>query len=399
VLPQETHVFVVCSTEVRRVIRELHDAWSSHPNCLHAFAAKANPLNAVLKVVRDAGMGCETASLGEFTMAERVFPANRIVFDSPAKTVEELRHVVYQNVYVNLDNFEELERVANMHREKPVCATIGLRINPQLGYGTIGALSTGAATSKFGIGLNDFRREIVDAYAAHEFLSMIHVHTGSQGIGLTMMVEGVKSIVNLAQEIGPQISVVDIGGGLPVNFTSDDYTPSMKGYVSSLQISVPELFSGKYKLITEFGRSIVAKAGFLASRVEYTKMAGNRRIIQQHIGADLAVRTVWAPEVWKLRVDVYNERGELKTEDMHETDVAGPCCFGGDLVASNVLLPRAAALRDIVVVKDTGAYYHSSFSHYNLRQPPPCYLYDEDGDVLTLIKAKQTIDEAIAIMM
>jgi diaminopimelate decarboxylase len=402
--PRRTHAFVVCSSEVRRVVSALHAAFPQKEGLkiTHAFAAKANPLFGVLTVVRDAGMGCETASLGELTMALRVFPPEKIIFDSPCKTHEELGMALRLPCFVNLDNFDELDRVSRIIGSLPegaLKATVGLRINPQLGYGSNATLSTGTKTSKFGIGLDDCRAKIVAAFKSHSFLSMLHVHTGSQGIGLRMMVDGVKAIVDLAEEIGPQVQVIDMGGGLPVNFASDEYKPSVQSYVAELQTSVPLLLSGRFHVITEFGRSIIAKAGVLASRVEYAKENGGRRIIQQHIGADLAVRTAWAPKDWPLRVDIFDKRGELKTDDVGESDVAGPCCFGGDLICSAQRLPRAVALEDFVVVKDVGGYYHSSFSYYNLRQPPPCFIYDEETDILTLINRGRTVEETVDLMM
>lgn len=401
IFPGKTHALIICKSELGRVIAELHEAFPPVVQALHAFAAKANPLVGVLEVVKANGMGCETASMGELAVAETVFDASHIVFDSPVKTLEELRHALYRPMYINLDNFQELDRVARLNEEKPIVATVGLRVNPQLGAGTIGALSTGAATSKFGIGLLDAREDLISAFRQHAFLSMLHIHTGSQGIGLTMMVEGVKSLVALADQIGDQVKVIDIGGGLPVNFASDEMKPTPNEYSEALQQQVPSLFSGKYKLITEFGRCVVAKAGVLMSRVEYTKVNGGRRIIQQHIGADLAVRTVWRPTDWPLRVDVYDVAagGVLRTEDVAATDVAGPCCLGGDLVAVDRPLPQATPMTDIVVVKDVGGYYHSNFSIYNLRQIPPAYLYDEASDSLTLISSGRTLDETISLML
>jgi diaminopimelate decarboxylase len=401
IFPDKTHIFLVCKSELERVIADLHKSFPPSVDALHAFAAKANPLVGVLDVMKANGMGCETASMGELAVAERVFQSNQIVFDSPVKTLEELRHAVYRPMYINLDNFQELERVAFLHAEKPIVATVGLRINPQLGSGTIGALSTGAATSKFGIGLLDARQEVLAAFRDHNFLSMLHIHTGSQGIGLTMMVEGVKSLVGLAEEIGEQVKVIDIGGGLPVNFSSDEVKPTPLEYSTALQQQVPNLFSGKYKLITEFGRSVVAKAGVLISRVEYTKINGGRRIIQQHIGVDLALRTVWCPNDWPLRVDIYDiaAGGVLRTEDLAATNVAGPCCLGGDLVAIDRALPLATPMTDVVVVKDVGGYYHSNFSIYNLRQMPPAYLFDEVDGSLTLISKGRTLDDTIDMML
>jgi diaminopimelate decarboxylase len=449
-----THCFVVSADELRYTSHALHDAfeavlekpesWSSlrggsrsqqlqHPFILHSFAAKANPLQGVLAfAAKECALGCETASIGEFAMAQRAgYPLENIVFDSPVKTNAELKYVIAQGqgaaekaqgggAFVNVDNFEELDRVANIFSglgsDAPHNTTIGLRINPQLGQGSIGQLSTALATSKFGIGLHDAKAEIMAAFKNHPtFVKMLHVHTGSQGIGLKMMVAGVKAIVDLAEEInsvegGGRCTVIDIGGGLPVNFTSDEYTPTFASYVEALKEGVPALFSGKYSIITEFGRSLVAKAGVLASRVEYVKVNGGRRIVQQHIGADLAIRTVWQPENWKLRVDVYNlyaastpsaprePTGVLRELDEStdvKTDVAGPCCLGGDLMCVDRPLPATILpLDDCIVLKDVGGYYHSSFSHYNLRSAPPCYLHHEEGNRLEVVHRGDSIDTA-----
>lgn len=402
-----THAFVVCSSELQRVIeQELFAAFPPQLEVLHAFAAKANPLRGVLGVAHKCGMGCEVASMGELMMAQRVFEPHQIVYDSPVKTWDELRHAVYLPMYLNVDNFEELARIEQLNRERPIVATVGIRINPQIHPGTgQPALRTCGPQSKFGVGLSDNREQIVDAFRRNTFLKMLHVHSGSQG-GMDVMVEAAKRIVELAEIIGSQVSVLDIGGGLAVNFASDEITPTVKEYVAALQVGAPSLLSGKYKIITEFGRTLVAKAGVLISRVEYSKVNGDRRIVQQHLGHDLAVRTVWCPDAWPLRVDIFDEAGELKRctpeeMELHSekrllTDVAGPCCLGGDLICTSRPLPQAHALRDFVVVKDVGGYYHSSFSMYNLRQMPPAYLYDEPLDELTQISRGRTMEETLA---
>ena len=421
-LKKHTHFFLLCSSAIRRASQELDDAFLHTPSekklnllpeqeakqeeakkvvVLHAFAAKANPLKAILAVAQRAGLGCETASIGEFEQALKVFPPCRIVFDSPVKTTDELRRAVYLPCFLNVDNFQELDRVAQMNTERPIVATIGVRINPQLGAGAIGQLSTALETSKFGIGLKDHRTELVAAFHEHAFLKMLHVHTGSQGIGLTMMTAGVKAIVSLALEIGvDKVRFIDIGGGLPVNFSSDEVVPTFQTYADGLKKEVPELFDAKnnFGLITEFGRAIVAKAGVLISRVEYTKVNGGRRIIQQHIGADLCLRTVWQPENWKLRVDVYDALGFIKNDSLGETDVAGPCCLGGDLVAVKQMLPAAVPMEDCVVVKDVGGYYHSSYSFYNLRMAPPVYLFDEETQELMCINSGQSLESCLSFM-
>ena len=164
----------------------------------------------------------------------------------------------------------------------------------------------------------------MSAFKKYGFLKMVHVHTGSQGLSLDVMVDAIKKVAAFAQEVGPQVSIFDVGGGLSVNFKSDDVSPTFASYSAALQAQVPMLFDGSCSVITEFGRSIVAKSGIFLSRVEYTKVAGGRFIIQQHCGHDLLVRTVWCPQVWPLRILVFNgSNGSLRTDDLVVTDVAG----------------------------------------------------------------------------
>ena len=66
--------------------------------------------------------------------------------------------------------------------------------------------------------------------------------------------------------------LLDIGGGLPMNYLSDEEFRTYEMYTAALQQQVPGLFTGDFELFTEFGRSIVQKAGWIGSRIEYTKV-------------------------------------------------------------------------------------------------------------------------------
>ncbi len=80
---------------------------------LHAIAIKANPLVEVLREVVRTGAGLEAASIEEVELALAAgCPAERVIFDSPAKTIDEIAHALRLGVYLNVDNFAELERIA-----------------------------------------------------------------------------------------------------------------------------------------------------------------------------------------------------------------------------------------------------------------------------------------------
>ncbi|MFC9068394.1 type III PLP-dependent enzyme domain-containing protein [Streptomyces harbinensis] len=381
---------------------------------LHTFAVKAAALPAVLRRLAALGIGAEVASPGELALAHAagLDPA-RIVLDSPAKTRTELRTALRQGIALNADNPQELDRLTELlatgtgTEAGPGGAhgPIGIRVNPQLGGGSIDAMSTATATSKFGVPLRDEggRAWVLRAFAERPWLTRLHCHTGSQGIPLERMAAGVRATYELAEEINTaagrrQIDTLDIGGGLPVHFGGDDTTPTFADYARLLRREVPGLFGGRYALVTEFGRSLLAKSGMILTRVEYTKTAGGRPIAVTHAGAQVATRTVFAPDAWPIRVAAYDAKGRPKTGTPVRQDVAGPCCFAGDLVARDRALPPLAP-GDLAALLDTGAYYFSTPFGYNSLPRPAVHGYEPgpDGRLgFTVLRRAQTLAEVVA---
>ncbi|MFR9676637.1 diaminopimelate decarboxylase [Streptomyces sp. TR02-1] len=400
-------------TAVREAAASLHAAFAEvtapGQEVLHAFAVKAGSLVPVLRLLDDCGVGAEVASPGELALARAAgVPAARTVLDSPAKTTAELREALGLGIALNVDNPQELERLdALVHAAGGTSsAPVGLRVNPQIGGGDIDAMSTATATSKFGVALRDegARRWVVEAYRARPWLTRLHCHVGSQGMALSVMAEGVRATWELAEEINTavgcrQVTVLDIGGGLPVNFDSDETAPAFADYARLLASRVPGLFDGRYGLVTEFGRSLLAKAGTIVARVEYAKSSGGRPIAVTHAGAQVAVRTVFAPDAWPLRVAAYDAKGLPKDGPAVAQDVAGPCCFAGDLVARERAVPLMAA-GDHAALLDTGAYYFSTPFGYNSLPRPGVHGYDASaGDApvrFMTVRAPQTQADLVA---
>ncbi|NUR31882.1 MAG: diaminopimelate decarboxylase [Catenulispora sp.] len=406
--PDETPVAAfVDLAGIAETARELHAAWPDGLDVLHAFAAKANPLVPVLALLRQHGLGCEVSSPGELAQARAAgFPAERIVLDSPAKSRRELVDALNSGIALNVDNFEELERVDRLIAGGLPARRIGVRINPQVGIGSIEAMSTAGQTTKFGVALADpgNRERLLRAYAERPWLRWVHVHVGSQGIPLELNAGGVAEAVAFAQEVDAlrpgQVEGIDVGGGLPVDFTGDEDAPTFTDHVTALRAAAPELFSGAFRVVTEYGRSVMAKNGFIASRVEYTKSSGGRAIALTHAGAQVAARTVFAPDAWPLRVLAYDGDGLPSTAELEVQDVAGPCCFAGDLLARERKLPKLET-GDVVVVPDTGAYYFSSPFQYNSLPMPPVFGFEvsagsQDAVAFRVLRAAESLDDLVA---
>ncbi|MGV6852068.1 MAG: diaminopimelate decarboxylase, partial [bacterium] len=218
---------------------------------------------------------------------------------------------------------------------------------------------------------------------------------------LDLMCTGIGIATDLAIEINgilghTQITHIDIGGGLPVDFTQDDDNPSFKEFSDFLKQRVPALFTDNFNVITEYGRAIAAKNAVTIGRVEYTKYMGGVPITSCHIGVQTLVRTVYEPEDWKRRVTAFNSQGEVKANDLLDQNIGGPACFSGDLIARERGLP-AVEFGDYLMVHDTGSYHFSSHYQYNALPRIPVYAYEVSNNQVTLeiISAGQTTQDVI----
>jgi len=386
-----------------QTVGKLQAAFPDH--FLHTFAIKANFYLPVLRHLAKLGMGAEVAGPGELELALRsTFKPDKMVFDAPVKTMQEITRALELGMALNIDNFQELERI-EQHSQAPLDdACIGFRINPQIGAGSVTLSSTATLTSKFGVGLEDKgnREKLIDAYMRNDWLNAIHVHVGSIGCSLELMAEGIAVTMKFVHEINKRagfrkITTVDMGGGLPVSFLSDEDDPEFADYAAVLREKVPDLFSGEFKVMTEFGRSVVAKSAYSVARVEYTKNMGGRQIALTHAGAHNMMRIVFQPEVWARRVTALSPSGQARTGERIVQDIAGPCCFAGDIIAHQRPLPLLEP-GDAVMVHDTGAYCFSNHFMYNALGSDPVYTCSRDGNGqyrLNMINAGEGVEALI----
>ena len=400
------------------------------PGTLHGLAIKANPLIRIMEFVKNVApnIGVEAASIGEVTLALKAgYQPDQIVYDSPVKTMADLEYALQKGVNINIDNFSELDRVNQLTLTPS--GSIGLRVNPQIGTGTIAESSVAGEYSKFGIPINQNRPELEDAFLRYPWLKGVHLHVGSQGCPMHMLIDGIGILYDFVMNVNakrhetgfPPISVFDIGGGLPISYKSDTEPPSMEEYVNAIISRAPVLFDKEWSenkiksqgrtfksetprtkaemlsvspmLITEFGRWIYTNSGWTVSRVEYVKheRAGNTAML--HVGADLFVRECLNPKDWQHNYSLFDREGRLKTgSDVYPYNLAGPLCFSGDIIARNVLLPKVDE-GDLIVIHDTGGYTFSMWSRYNSRQTPRILGYFNNGEKFEILKERETLEE------
>jgi len=367
-------------------------------NTLHTAAIKANPVFNILRFVKTTGIGAEAASLPEIFLAQKAgFISDKIVFDSPIKTNEELEYALKLNIHINADSLAELKRIAKLKNKIHSTSTVGIRINPQVGIGKIKMTSVAGEYSKFGVPIKEFKTELPDCFLKYNWLTGVHLHIGSQGCDIEMLVDGCKIVYDFAAGVNAylkrkQITLFDIGGGMPVSYKQNETPPSMRKYCELLRKTCPKLFTKDIKIITEFGRWIFANAGWAVSKVEYVKRTKSINTIMMHLGADMFLRKIYNPNDWHHEISIVDSGGRLKTGKRKKYCIAGPLCFAGDILEREILLPEVNE-GDLMIIHDTGAYTSSMWSRYNSRQFPKVIGYEDEGKKFILLKPRESLQK------
>lgn len=160
----------------------------------------------------------------------------------------------------------------------------------------------------------------------------------------------------------------------------------------------PTLFQKERTIVTEFGKSLIAKSGAIITLVEDMIYSTNNEtklsIAITHAGADLMLRTAYCPDKFSHRLELLSSAGELVDRQQCNVTVAGPLCFSGDVIASNISFKDCKA-GDRVVILDAGANTLSLHSRHCSRLAPPVYAFRSLSDgkiVYNIIKQKETTD-------
>ncbi len=364
----------------------------------HTVAIKANPVLGVLKSVVSAGFGLEAASLEEVALARAAgCPGKGIVYNSPAKTSQDLRMAVEWGVVINVDNLQEFERLAEIAEKQAPVEPVFLRVNPLVGKGSISTTSVASSDSKFGFPVTDVPL-IQNLFRDHSWLKGLHVHTGSQGYKIVDLVGGYRRVLDLKLAIDGacgqgRVSHLNIGGGLPFNYRNEDGAV-IADWAKMLRLELKELF-GLECVYTELGRVVHASAGWAASRVEYVKQTGDHKTAVVHLGADCFLRPVYRPNDWSHRLDVFDaDFVQKKSPESEPWSIAGPLCFGEDYLARRSPMTTIAE-NDVIVIHDVGAYTFSMWSRHCSRGMPVILGYEEAGGPLTVLKKKETLEDIV----
>jgi diaminopimelate decarboxylase len=357
-----TPVYVYSTATFERHARVFREGLAAAGDVHLAYAIKANPNLAVLRVLAREGYGADVVSGGELARALAAgIPAADVVFSGVGKTDAELQMALDVGLgQFNLELEEEGVVLAGLAHARGMRADATLRVNPDVDAGTHAKISTGKRENKFGVPI-DQAPAIFSRLAALPGLAMrgVAMHIGSQLSDLGPLEAAYARVGELVAELralGHPIERVDLGGGLGIPYRAGEVFPTPAEYGAM----VARVTKGwGVRLMFEPGRLIAGNAGVLLTEVIWVKPGS----INPYVIVDAAMNDLARPAMYDAWHDfaAVHPTGERMT-----ANIAGPVCETGDTFAMGREIDTVKR-GDLALFRTAGAYGATMSSTYNSR--------------------------------
>jgi len=387
-----TPAYVYSRAAFANAYKEFERGLNKIPHTI-CFAVKSNGNLSILQHLAKMGSGFDIVSGGELEhLGHLGVRGERIVFSGVGKTREEIRAALQYSpsgsakrgkqssggiLLFNVESEAELEVLLeeserNVARGGKIPA-VAIRVNPDVAAGGHPHIATGSHTHKFGLDWPEARR----LYLAHKdskYLQWkgISAHIGSQIVSLAPFRRAFRRIAGFVNELkraGIHLEYLDLGGGLGVRYTTEKnssrvaYARMVGGLVRALGLH----------LLLEPGRSIIAAAGVLLTRVIYTKRNRGKTFVV----ADAAMNDLLRPALYGAvhPITRISRVAGAKKIPAERVDIVGPVCETGDCLLHNWPLGEVKP-GDVLAIWVAGAYGMTQASNYNARTRPSEVLID-----------------------
>jgi diaminopimelate decarboxylase len=365
-------LYVLSENTIRETYREAESAFKTrYPKVQFAWSYKTNYMNAVCRVFHQEGSWAEVVSGFEYEKAiANGVPGNKIIFNGPDKSREDLNIAIKNGSLIHIDHFDELYEILELTEETGEKAKVAIRINMDTGIYP--------QWDRFG-----FNYENGEAWAAvnkimpapNVELIGLHTHIGtyimtpaSYGVATSKLAD---LTLRIDRKFDHQIKYIDLGGGFASKNTlkgaylpGSDTCPTFDDYAQAITDALTNSDIKHDKMPTLFletGRALIDDAGFLAGTVKANKrLADGRRSLVIDIGINMLFTSFWYEHSIVPAQD--------HQADMEDTTIYGPLCMNIDVIRSAVQFPLLEK-GDHVVINRIGAYNMTQWMQFITYRP------------------------------
>ncbi len=362
----ETPAYVY-SEAVLRTTASHASSVASSAGCKLLYTLKPCGLAGVLDVLSPYVDGFGTSSIFEARLAGGTASTEQSIHCySPAFSQGELAEVLATADYVSLNSFRQLDLAESLSRGT---ASIGLRVNPEMGFAADERYDPCRRHSKLGVPISDFRR-LFHSSVHNQMVEGVHIHNNCESEDLGQLEATADRLQGVLGEL-EHLSWVNLGGGYYLSPEIDAAPLERATRFLAEQFGVT--------VFIEPGTALVQQAGMLITEVLDVFDSDGKSV------AIIDATTSHMPEVFEYGFAPSLSGPELGGKTT--TIVAGRSCLAGDVFGEHQFCePPREGKR--VAIMDAGSYTQSRAAPFNGIPIPSSYLMREDGTFELLASLK-----------
>ena len=365
-------LFVISERMIRNTFDDAKRAFESrYPKVQFAWSYKTNYLNAVCNVFHSAGSWAEVVSRFEYDKAiSNGVEGNKIIFNGPDKTENDLLVAVENGSYIHIDHYDELYSLLSLSEKFTRTPKVAIRVNMDTGIYPM--------WDRFGFNYeNGEAWDAVNRILMSKKLDLVGIHCHIGTFMLTSTAYSVAAtkladlISNIKYKFDHTVSYIDLGGGFASKNTlkgsyllGTDTSPSFDDYAEAISSAILNSLidpSDLPLLILETGRALIDDAGsLLGTVIANKKLSDGRRATIMDFGVNLLFTSFWYEHKITPTIDF--------SPHTETTTLFGPLCMNIDLLRDTISLPPLKK-GDSVVVSRIGAYNMTQWMQFITLRP------------------------------
>jgi len=357
------------------------------------YGTKAFANVALLRLLREEGLGADVASSGELAFATAAgFTGAELAAHGNNKDEQFLREAAAAGATVILDAPDEAAIAAAAGVQRAL-----VRVTLGVDADTHEAIRTGHHGSKFGLPPGAAEALVVDALEHGLDVLGLHVHVGSQLADFDAQAETIVRLAAFAATCRRRLDwtprVADLGGGFGIRHHPDEHVEDAGALAAAAAETARTAFAEAGlpapEVWLEPGRSLVGRAGVTLYRVGAVKRLPGRTWVAIDGGMSDNPR----PQLYGAGYTALLA-GRAGEEAAETVSIAGMHCESGDVLIDDVALPSPVR-GDLLAVPATGAYTLAMSSNYNGVGRPAAILVG--GGDATPIRRRETVADLLEL--
>lgn len=324
------------------------------PDVTPHYAVKSCPMPEVLEILKSVDARLDVASKGEIELLKAVnYPANLLVHTHPHKTPADMKAAYDYGIRTFvLDDISEIAILEPYKKDIVVLTRLGF------------SNSSTSIDLSYKFGLNPDKVMNVIAKLVHKGFTVAGCtfHVGSQTLDpkpyAVALVKTAAIYNEYEKTYGHRLSMLDIGGGFPTEYT--EHVPTIDAFAEVINPLLEEHFRGT-RVISEPGRFIINPCVTLATRVTSITKRDSGSWLFTDDGVYGGFADMLSGHARYLLLNSSELRG---SRSLKPYTVAGPTCDSIDVIDTKAMLPTTK-IGDILLVPNMGAYSFATASEFN----------------------------------